>query len=145
MYLQKDGNSLATTNNKQANLVSTFLPQQDPLVVKAHLVQVVRKVGKSERSRGKNQLFSIPKYLSKSRERNMTSLIPACQRLGEGDNSCSVMRRLNNSEMNSFSHVSQYTSPKGTFKNVEFKGKEEELKPRRIESTNCQKRSDVIS
>ena len=27
--------------NKQANIVSTFLPQQDPLVVKAHLVQVV--------------------------------------------------------------------------------------------------------
>ena len=42
--------------------------------------------------------------------------------------------------MNSFSHVSQPTSTIYTLKNSEFKGKEEELKPRHIESTN----SDVI-
>ena len=129
--------------NKQANLVSTFLPQQDPLVVKTHLVQVFRKVGKSERSRGKKQLFSSPNYLSKSRERNMTSLVPACQKLEGGGYSCSVMRRLNNSEMNSFSHISRPTSSIYTLKNAEVKGKEE-MKFKSQEDTNCQNRSDVI-
>ena len=56
--------------NKQANFVSPFLPQQDPLVVQAHLLQVVRKVGRSEQSRGKHQLVSVPKYISKA-EREM--------------------------------------------------------------------------
>ena len=129
--------------NKQANLVSTFLPQQDPLVVKAHLFQVVRNVGKSERSRGKKQLFSSPNYLSKSRERNMTSLVPACQKLEGGGYSCSVIRRLNNSEMNSFNHISRPTSSMYTLKNVEVKGKEE-MKFKSQKETNCQNRSDVI-
>ena len=65
--------------------------------MRAHLLQVVQKVGRSERSRGKHQLVSVSKYLSKSRERNMTSLIPACQRQEGGDYSCSVMHKLNNS------------------------------------------------
>ena len=86
--------------NRQANRISPFLPQQVPLVVRAHLLQVVRKVGRSERSRGKHQSVSVFKYLSKSSERNMTSLIPACQKLEGGDYSYSVMRKLNNSEMN---------------------------------------------
>ena len=55
--------------NRQANCIFPFLPQQDPLVVRAHLLQVVRKVGRSERSRGKHQLGSVSKYLSKSREK----------------------------------------------------------------------------
>ena len=38
--------------NRQANRISPFLPQQVPLVVRAHLLQVVRKVGRSKRSRG---------------------------------------------------------------------------------------------
>ena len=122
--------------NRQANRLFPFLPQQDPLVVRAHLLQVVRKVGRSERSRGKQQSVSVSKYLSKSNERNVTSLIPACKRLEGGDYSCSGMRKLNNSEMNSFIHVSPPTSTIYTLKHSEVKGKEEELKPRHIESMN---------
>ena len=66
----------------------------------------------------------------------MTSLIPACQRLEAGDYSCSVMHKRNNSEMNSFNHVSPPTSTIYTLKNSEVKRKEEELKPRHIESMN---------
>ena len=100
------------------------------------MLQVVRKVGRSERSRGKHQSVSVSKYLSKSSERNMTSLIPACQRLEGGDYSGSDMRKLNNSEMNSFNHVSPPTSTIYTLKNSEVKRKKEELKPRHIESMN---------
>ena len=130
--------------NKQANPVSTFLPQQDPLIMKAHLVQVVRKVGKSERSRGKKQLFSSPNYLSKSRERNMTSLVSTCQKLEEGNSACSVMRRPNNSDMNSFNHISRPTSGMCTHKNIVVKGKEE-LKFKSQAEVNCQNRGDVIN
>ena len=66
----------------------------------------------------------------------MLSLIPACQKLEGGDYSCSVMRKLNNSEMNSFNHVSPPTSTKYTLKTPEVRKEEEELKSRHLESMN---------
>ena len=96
--------------NRQTNRISPFLPQQVPLIVRAHLLKVVRKVGRSERSRGKHQTDSVFKYLSQSRERSMTSLFPACQKLDGGDYSCSVIHECSNSEMNSFNHVSPHTN-----------------------------------
>ena len=39
--------------NKQTNRVSPFLSQQAPLIAKAHLLTVVRKVERKERSKGK--------------------------------------------------------------------------------------------
>ena len=122
--------------NRQANRISPFLPQQIPLVVRAYLLQVVRKVRRSERSRGKHQSVSVFKYLSKNSERNMTSLIPACEKLEGGDYSCSVVRELNNSEMNLFNHVSPPTNTIYTLKTSEVRKEEEELKPRHIESMN---------
>ena len=73
----------------------------------------------------------------------MTSLISAYQRLEGGDYSCSVMRKLNNSEMDSFNHVSPPTSSIYTLKNSEVKRKEEELKPRHIELMNYDVIDDV--
>ena len=61
----------------------------------------------------------------------------------EGNSSCSVMRRPNNSEINSFNHISRTTSGMCTPKNVVVKGKEE-LKFKSQEETNCQNNSDVI-
>ena len=74
----------------------------------------------------------------------MTSLIPACQKLEGGDYSCSVMRKFNNSEMNSFNHVSPPTSTIYTLKTSEVRKKEEELKPRHIESMNYDVIDDAI-
>ena len=109
--------------NRQTNRISPFLPQQVPLVVRAHLLKVVRKVGRSERSRGKHQPVSVFKYLSKSSERNMKSLFPACQKLEGGDYPCSIMRECNNSEMNSFNHVSPHTNTIYTLKTSETRKK----------------------
>ena len=53
--------------NRQANRISPFLPQQVPLVVRAHLLQVVWKVGRSERSRGKHQSVSVFKGVDREK------------------------------------------------------------------------------
>ena len=90
---------------------------------------------------GKHQMVSVFKYVSKSSERNMTLLIPACQKLEGGDYPCSVMQEPNNSEMNSFNHVSSPTNTIYTLKTSEIRKKEEELKSRHLESTNY----DVIN
>ena len=43
-------------------------------------------------------------------EKTMTSLFPSCQKLEGGDYPCSVMRECNNSEINSFNHISPHTN-----------------------------------
>ena len=129
---------MAKTNKPY--LVSSFLPQQDPLVVQAHPLKVVRKVSQSEQSRGKQQLVSVPKNLSMGREKEVTSLIHDCQTLGKEGYSYSVMHRPNNPEINYVNHKSQPTSTVSTLGNSEFKGKREKLKTSHIGSTN----SDVI-
>ena len=123
--------------NRQTNRISPFLPQQVPLVVRAHLLKVVRKVGKSERSRGKHQMDSVFKYLSQSSEKHMTSLFPSCQKLEGGEYPYSVMSKCSNSEMNSFNHVSPHTDTIYTLKNSETRKKEEEVKFKCLGSTNC--------
>ena len=66
----------------------------------------------------------------------MTSLISACEKLEGEDYSCSVMYNLNNSEINSFDHVSPPTSTIYTLKTPEVRKEEEELKSRHLESVN---------
>ena len=61
--------------NKQSNHVSSVLSRQAPPVTKVHLMDIVRKVGKSERSKGKQQTDSMFKAPQLSREKNMTSLL----------------------------------------------------------------------
>ena len=131
--------------NRQTNRISPFLPQQVPLVVRAHLLKVVKKVGKSERSRGKHQTDSVFKYLSQSSEKNMTSLFPSCQKLEGGGYPYSVMRECSNSEMNSFNHVSPHTNTIYTLKTSKTRKEEEEVKFKCLGSTNCDVMvSDVI-
>ena len=70
--------------NKQSNHVSSVLSQQAPLVAKVHLMDVVRKVGKSERSKGKHQTDSLFKAPHLSREKNMTSLLHSGRKAERG-------------------------------------------------------------
>ena len=53
--------------SKQTNRVFPFLPQQAPLVARAHLMAVVRKVEKSKRSKGKLLKDFVIKCLPQSR------------------------------------------------------------------------------
>ena len=60
--------------NRQNNSILSVLSQQAPLVAKVHLLDVVRKVGRSERSRGKQPKDFVFKALHQSCEKTMTSL-----------------------------------------------------------------------
>ena len=89
--------------NKQTNRVSPVLPQQAPVVAQAHLMAVVRKVEKSERSKDKHLKDFVFKCLPQSRGKNLTSLLPSRQKSERESQQCSVIRdntESSNSEMN---------------------------------------------
>ena len=66
--------------NKQTNRVSSSLSQQAPLVAKAHLLSVVQRVERKERTKGKRLREVVFKGLPQSREKNLTSLLPSRQK-----------------------------------------------------------------
>ena len=59
--------------NIQNNRNSSVLPRQEPHVAQVRLLDVVRKVGRSERLKGKQIKETIVKDLHKNREKTMTS------------------------------------------------------------------------
>ena len=134
--------------NKQTNRVSPFLPQQALLVARAHLMTVVRKVEKSERSKGKHLKDFVFKCLPQSRGKNMTSLLHSRQKSEGESQQCSVIRdntERSDSEMNQLVHVSQYTNNIYTLKSSKTRKEQGEVKFKRPGSANCQHTGDVIS
>ena len=101
---------------------------------------MVKKVGKSERSKGKHLKDFVFKYLPQSREKNMTSLLPSYQKSEGESQPYSVMHECSNSGMNPFDHVSQHTNNIYTLKTSKTRKEGEEVKFKRLGSTNC----DVI-
>ena len=133
--------------NKQTNRVSPFLPQQAPLVAQAHLMAVVRRVEKSERSKGKHLKDFVFKCLPQSRGKNMTSLLPSRQKSEGESQQCSVIRdntEHSDSEMNQLVHVSQYMNNIYTLKPSKTRKDEGEVKFKRPGSANCQHAGDII-
>ena len=133
--------------NKQTNRVSPFLSQQAPLVAKAHLMAVVRRVEKSERSKGKHLNDFVFKAPHQSRRKNLTSLSPSRQKSERESQQYSVIRdntERSNSELNQLVHVSQYANNIHTLKPLKTRKEEGELKFKRPGSTSCQNHSDVI-
>ena len=63
--------------NKRTNSDSLFLPSQKPLVSKVRLLQVVRKIGQHERSRGEHLSVSMFKTFSNGEKNVTSSSIPA--------------------------------------------------------------------
>ena len=122
--------------NKQTNRISPFLSQQAPLVSKVHLLKVVRKIGKSERLKGKHLTDFVFKAPHLSREKNMTSLLPSCQKSEGGSYPYSVLHECSNAEMNPFDHVSPHTNNIYTLKTSETR-KNKEVKFKCLGSTNC--------
>ena len=105
--------------NRQTNRVTPSLSQQAPLVAKAHLMAVVRRVERSERSKGKLLRDSVFKGLHKSQGKNMTSLLPSRQKSEGIGQQYSFIRdnaERSNSEMNQLVHASQYANDKYTLK-----------------------------
>ena len=104
--------------NRQANRVIPSLPQAPP-VSRAHLMSVVRKVERSERSKGKLPKDSVFKGIHKSQGKNIMSLLFSRQKPEGISQQYSVIRdnaERSNSEMNQLVHASQYANDKYTLK-----------------------------
>ena len=125
--------------SKQTNHVSLLLPQQAPLVSRAHLMSVVRKVEKSERSKGKLQKGSVFKGLHESQRKNITSSLYSRQKPEGISQQYSVIRdhaECSNSEMNQLVHASHYAYDKYTLKSSKARKEKEEVKFKCSGSTN---------
>ena len=134
--------------NRQTNRVIPSLPPQAPPVSRAHLMSVVRKVERSERSKGKLPKDSVFKGLHKSQGKNITSLSFSRQKPEGISQQYSVIRDnagRSNSEMNQLVHASQYANDKYTLKSSKARKEKEEVKFKRPGSTNDDDiESDVI-
>ena len=134
--------------NRQTNRIIPSLSQQAPPVARAHLMAVVRRVERSERSKGKLPRDSVFKGLHKSQGKNITSLLPSRQKPEGISQQYSVIRdnaERSNSEMNQLVHASQYANDKYTLKSSKARKEKEEVKFKRPGSTNDDDiESDVI-
>ena len=112
--------------NKQSNHGSSVLSQQAPLVAKVHLLDIVRKVGRSERSKGK--FLSDFKFKSPQLRRGKVMMSPSFpnQKTEEGNQQYFVMRECNSSEVGLINHEYQHTNDKYTIKHSKAEKNERE-------------------
>ena len=125
--------------NRQTNRITPSLSQQAPLVSRSHLMAVVRKVERVERSKGKLLQDSLFKGLHKSQEKNVTSLLFSRQKPEGVSQHYSVIRdddECSNSEMNQLVHAPQYANDKYPLKSAKAKKENEEVKFKRPGGTN---------
>ena len=131
--------------NIQSNRVSSVLSQQAPLVTKVHLLDVVRKVGKSERSKGKHLENFVYKAPSPNHERNMTSLLSSRSKSEGGSQQFSVMIEYSYSGIKPVDHISRKTNDIYTLNLSKDRKYKKEIKFKYPGSMNCDvMMSDVI-
>ena len=133
--------------NKQTNRASPSLSQQAPLVAKAHLMAVVRRVEQKEQTKGKQLGEFVFKNLLQSRGKNLRAVVPSRQKSERENQQCSVIRdnaERSNSELNQLVHVPQYANNIHTLKPLKTRKEEGDLKFKCPGSTSCQNNSDVI-
>ena len=99
--------------HKQTNRASPSLSQQAPLVAKAHLMAVVRRVEQKERTKGKQLGEFVFKNLPQSRGKNLRLVVHSRQKSEAENQQYSVIRddtERSNSESNQLVHVPQYVN-----------------------------------
>ena len=122
--------------NKRTNYGSPFLSQQAPLVSRVHLMKIVRKIGKNERSKGKHLTDIMLKNPHLGGGKDMTSLLPPGRKVEGGNAPYSVMCDYNSSGMNLFDPEYQHTNDKCTLKCSKAQEKEREAEFKPSGSTN---------
>ena len=122
--------------NKRTNRVSPFLSQQAPLVSRVHLLKVVGKIGKRERSKGKHLTDFMFKRPHLSRGKDMTSLLLPGQKSEGRSTQYSVMRECSSSEISLCDHKYQHTNDKCTLKRSKANKKGQEAEFKHPGSTN---------
>ena len=147
MLIQYDIRREFVGANKQTNRASPSLSQQAPLVAKAHLMAVVRRVEQKEQTKGKQLGEFVFKNLPQSRGKNLKAVVPSRQKSERENQQYSVIRdnaERSNSELNQLVHVSQYANNIQTLKPLKARKEEDDLKFKCPSSTSCQNHSDVI-
>ena len=127
--------------NKRTNRVSPSLSQQAPLVSRVHLMQVVRKIGKNERSKGKHLTDVMFKSPHLSGGKDMTSLLLHSQKADGRSTQYSIMCEYNSSGMSLLDHKYQHINDKCTLKCSKSNKKRQEAEFKPPGSTNY----DVIN
>ena len=102
--------------NKRINCVSPFLSQQAPLVSRVHLLEVVGRIGKCERSKGKRLTVDMFKSPHLSLGKDMTSLLVPGQKLEERNTQYSDMHEGSNTEISLCDRKYQHTNDICTLK-----------------------------
>ena len=128
--------------NKRINRVSPFLSQQAPLVSRVHLLKLVGRIGKHERSKGKHLSDYMFKESHLSDGKDMTSLLLPGQKADERNTQSSLMLKgTNSSEIGLGDHKYQHINDKSTLKDSKANKKGQEAKFKLPRSTNY----DVIN
>ena len=131
--------------DKQSNYVSSVLSQQAPPVAKVHLMDVVRKVGRSERSKGKQQKDGIFKAPPLRREKHITSLLHSGRKAERESKRVSTIGDYNNSGIKPIKRISYKTNDLYTLKLAKGRKKEKEIRFKNPGSMNYDVMiSDVI-
>ena len=122
--------------NKRTNRASPFLSQQAPLVSRVHLMKVVSKIGKNEKSKGKHLTDFMFKSPHLSDGKDMTSLLLPGQKTEGRSTQYSVMHECSSSGISIFDHEYQHTNDKCTLKCSKDMKKEREAEFKSPGSTN---------
>ena len=122
--------------SKPSNCNHAVLPQQAPLVTRIHLMDVVRKVGRSERLKGKQIKEMIVKDLHKNREKTMTSSCHSRQNSESDHPSYSVILDDRERENIEIGNVSPSENDRSTLTPLKAKEKVEKARFRYPESLN---------
>ena len=131
--------------NKRSNYVSSVLSQQAPPVAKVHLMDVVRKVGRSERSKGKQQMDGIFKAPPLRREKHIMSLLHSGRKAERESQRVSTIGEYNNSGIKPIERISCKTNDIYTLKLAKGRKEEKEIRFKNPGSMNYDVMiSDVI-
>ena len=122
--------------NIQSNRIFSVLPQQAPLVEKVHLLDVVRKVGRNERLKGKELKEFIIKDLNQNRGKTMTSLLSSRSKAERGKQQIAVISEYSFAERKPYDQISRKTNDMYTLKLSKTRKNKREVKSRHLESTN---------
>ena len=128
--------------NKRINYVPPSIPQQVSPVSRVHLMKLVGRIGKRERSKGSHLTDSMFKEPHLGDEKVMTSLLLPGQKAEERNTQSSLMLKgTNSSEIGLGNHKYPYINNKSTRKGLKANKKEQEVESKLSGSTNY----DVIN
>ena len=131
--------------NRQTNRFIPSYSQQEPPVARTLLMSVVRRVEKSERSKGKKLKGLLVKGLPQSREKTMTSLGLSRQKSEEDHHQYSIIPGSTKCEKSGIVHMSSYKNDEYPRELCKTTKEEEKAEVKCSESMNYDVRIDDVT